>query len=406
MVNVVELRELIANGENSGVAFKEENLSSKGFAKDAVAFLNLRGGTILIGVSDDRKITGVTRPDMEEWVMNVCRDRVEPPTIPFYEELHPKEGRVAVVSFPPGPFKPYKLLAGRESEWYIRVGSTSRPCSREEMARLYQEGGFFNVAIQPVPGSSLSDLDMRRLRQYYAHVLDNPEPSSNEEWIESLALLEFVSRRDESAMATVGGVLLFGRQPRRLLPQSGIRLIIYKGSRPDYDVVRDEQLVGPMVGLFDSKLERTEDAGLAEQALGILDDTQVIPANITVSHGRRLKTGEPSLLAQALRELIVNALVHRDYTITGRDITLSIFSDRIEVSSPGRLPNTVTIEGLKQGIRYARNQLLINVMRDYGYVEHRGMGIRSKVIPAMRQYNGTEPEFMEGESEFTVVLSR
>lgn len=107
---------------------------------------------------------------------------------------------------------------------------------------------------------------------------------------------------------------------------------------------------------------------------------------------------------EAVREAIVNALVHRNYSIAGTDIMLVIFSDRLEVVSPGRLPNTVTTEGMKEGARYARNQTLVNVMRDYGYVDVRGMGVRNKVIPAMREHNGTEPDLIEEAHRFTVRL--
>ena len=107
---------------------------------------------------------------------------------------------------------------------------------------------------------------------------------------------------------------------------------------------------------------------------------------------------------EVVREVIVNALVHRDYSVAGTDIMLAVFSDRLEIQSPGRLPNTVTVDGMKSGMRYSRNQTLVNVMRDYGYVESRGMGIRTKVIPAMRAHNGTAPDLIEGEHQFTVRL--
>ena len=107
---------------------------------------------------------------------------------------------------------------------------------------------------------------------------------------------------------------------------------------------------------------------------------------------------------EALREILVNALVPRDYSIAGTDVMLSIFSDRLEIQSLGRLPNTVTVDGMRSGMRYARNQTLVNVMRDYGYVDARGMGIRNKVIPLMHINNGTEPEFVEEENRFTVRL--
>lgn len=107
---------------------------------------------------------------------------------------------------------------------------------------------------------------------------------------------------------------------------------------------------------------------------------------------------------EAVREAVVNALVHRDYSIAGTDIRLAIFSDRLEVVSPGRLPNTVTPAEMRLGQRYARNQTLVNVMRDYGYVDARGMGVRNKIIPSMRDHNGTEPDLIAEDYRFIVRL--
>ena len=100
----------------------------------------------------------------------------------------------------------------------------------------------------------------------------------------------------------------------------------------------------------------------------------------------------------------MNALVHRDYSIAGSDIMLTIYADRMEIQSPGKLPNTVTLDGMKSGMRYARNQTLVNVMRDYRYVDFRGMGVRDKIIPGMREHNGSEPEIVTEENRVTVRL--
>ena len=105
-----------------------------------------------------------------------------------------------------------------------------------------------------------------------------------------------------------------------------------------------------------------------------------------------------------IREVVVNALVHRDYSIGGTDIVLALYADRLEVQSPGGLPNTVTVDGMRSGFRYARNQTLVNIMRDYGYVDARGMGVRHKVIPGMRMHNGTEPDLLAEPNRFTVRL--
>lgn len=142
------------------------------------------------------------------------------------------------------------------------------------------------------------------------------------------------------------------------------------------------------------------ESGLVEQALDFVRrNTEPAAA---LDGGRRVdRAAYPETV---LREVIVNALVHRDYSIAGSDVTLAVFSDRLEVQSPGRLPNTVTVEGMKAGLRYARNQNLVNVLRDYRYVDFRGMGVREKVIPGMRQHNGTDPDLLSEDARFTVRL--
>lgn len=97
-------------------------------------------------------------------------------------------------------------------------------------------------------------------------------------------------------------------------------------------------------------------------------------------------------------------MAHRDYAVAGADILLAIYADRLEVTSPGRLPNSATVESLKAGFRYARNQTLVNVLRDYRYVDFRGMGIRYKVIPGMRAHNRTEPDLIATAHDFTIRL--
>jgi ATP-dependent DNA helicase RecG len=118
--------------------------------------------------------------------------------------------------------------------------------------------------------------------------------------------------------------------------------------------------------------------------------------------GRRLR--KKALPLDAVREAVVNAVAHRDYTLVGTDIEVSLYRDRLEVISPGRLPNGVTVEKMKEGLRAARNELVKEILRDYGYVEHLGMGVRNRIIGSMREHNGTEPDLIEEESRFIVRL--
>ena len=202
-----------------------------------------------------------------------------------------------------------------------------------------------------------------------------------------------------ACVATVDGLLLFGKAPARHLPQSGIRALCYANEEAGYAPCADEDLRGPLVSLRDED-DPSFEGCLVDRAWDFVRRNTTPTARFEGL--RRIDRWE--FPESVIREALVNALVHRDYSIVGTDVMLSIHPNRLEIESPGRLPNTVTVEGIKAGARYARNQTLVNVMRDYGYVESRGMGVRNKIIPGMRAHNGTEPDFVEAEHRFTVRL--
>ncbi|MBU1309832.1 MAG: ATP-binding protein, partial [Gammaproteobacteria bacterium] len=134
-----ELLEIIANGENSGIEFKRDDIRPEQLAKEVVAMANFQGGKLLLGVEDDGTISGIQRPKLEEWVMNVLQDKVHPLLLPFYEEIKLDDKKtVAVISFPLGMSKPYVVRHSGKEEIYIRVGSTSRMATREQQMRLFE----------------------------------------------------------------------------------------------------------------------------------------------------------------------------------------------------------------------------------------------------------------------------
>ena len=140
--------------------------------------------------------------------------------------------------------------------------------------------------------------------------------------------------------------------------------------------------------------------GLVEQALEFV--RRNTPVTAVLENGRRIE--KPAYPAEVIREGIVNAIIHRDYLLSGTDIELAVYSDRLEIISPGRLPNGITPERMRTGCRVARNQLLKDVMGDYGYLEHMGMGIPRKIILGMKAHNGTEPALVEEQERFILRL--
>ena len=193
----------------------------------------------------------------------------------------------------------------------------------------------------------------------------------------------------------------------------------YSGTKKDYDAKARAALRGPAVSLFPAPpddpgqslyplLPRTfseagtaVEAGVMEQALDFVRRNIEVTAWIE-NGGRRLERWDYPL--EAVREALANAVAHRDYTITVTDIELSIYTDRIEIISPGRLPNTVTVDKMRAGYRASRNELIKEVLRDYRYIEATGLGVPRRIINGMRTHNGTEPDLIEEDDRFLVRL--
>ncbi len=404
-MNKAELIELIRNGENSGVEFKRDNIPQNKLAEEMVALLNLEGGHILLGVESDQTVSGLTRDraKAEEWVMEVARTHVQPAPIPYWETIRWDDAKeVGIVSLPAdAPDKPYKAKHGSAWVTKVRVGTTTRNAIREEEERLYQQSGGLRYGLKPVRGTAMDTLDLRRLREYFVRVLESDAPgdSDAEGWQTLLTNLDLATTSAKRTVATIDGMLLFGTNPTRALPQSGIRAVCYPGNEADYTTRADEDLRGALVPLCALDGARVE-PGLVDRAWDFVRRNTMPSARL--ENARRIDRWE--FPEAVVREAVGNALVHRDYSISGADVMLAIFSDRMEIVSPGRLPNTVTTGGMKAGMRYARNQTLVNVMRDYGYVDNRGMGVRNRIIPGMRDHNGTEPDLIEEENRFIVRL--
>ncbi|WP_109793990.1 ATP-binding protein [Minwuia thermotolerans] len=398
MTTRTELLEIIANGENSGVEFKRDHLRTQDLARELVAFSNLEGGMVLLGVEDDGTITGLTRQDLEEWVMSVCRDKIRPAIVPFFEVVRNVEDNndVAIVRVTRG-YDVHALWHNNTNRYLMRVGTQSREASPEELARLFQQRGSIRAELRPVSGATLANLDRRRLRNYFGDIRQQDVPADEDEeaWQSLLINTEIMTEEG----VTVGGMLLFGKTPNRFLPHAGIDAVAYSGTEQDYDAQERTALRGPMTPLLSESGDIVEN-GLVEQALDFVQrNTRVV---IEAEGGRRVE--RPVYPPDALREGIVNALIHRDYLLTSTDIELAVYSDRLEIVSPGRLPNGITPARMRAGTRAARNQILKDVMRDYRYLEHMGMGIPRKIVRGMREHNGTEPGLVEQDERFVVRL--
>lgn len=391
MMTKLELIEMIQNGENSGVEFKRDDRGSRNFnedfAKEMVAFSNFKGGKILLGVEDSGDISGTRDNNCEEWVMNLCRNLVRPGIIPYYEEVGFEDGRrVAVIHIDMGYHKPYYVERGERRTYYLRVGSTSREATREELSRLFQASGAYHFDTSPVANTSIKDMEINKVQEYFLKYREiNLDDLSENELKDILNNADLMKRTDYGEALTVGGLLLFGKKPQRFLPNSGVTFAYSLGE-----------------SLSDQLLDRKVIEGTLPK---LIDETvKAIQRNLKApSKIKGLKRVEKTMPKEVLREAVTNAVTHRNYTI-GVETRIYMFSDRIEVRSPGALPNTVTVEKMKIGsYPCPRNPLVAQYLRDFRYVDKLGRGVQM-MFKKTKESGFAEPDLREDGEEFIVTL--
>ncbi|MDD2881952.1 MAG: ATP-binding protein [Rhodoferax sp.] len=403
-----ELLALIANGENSGVEFKRDDLRPEQLAKEIVALANLQGGRLLLGVEDDGTVSGIARPELERWVMDTVFGRyVHPLILPFYEEVAMDNGqRVAVITLTQGVAKPYVVRQNDREDIYIRVGSTSRLATREQQARLFESGGMLHAELLPVSGTQLEDLDQARLTDYLVNIAgDESAPGDQAAWEQRLCGLGLMTTRQQgSAVCTIAGLVLFGHSPRRSMRQAGVRWMSFAGDAMDYQAQDDTVLDAPLVALWKGR----PGSGRSVVAEGLMERLMdrmrpfisAEAASITAQLRRETHHRYPM---DAVREALLNAMVHRDWT-RATEVEVVNYANRLEITSPGVLQNSMTLEKMLAGQRSPRNPIMVEIMRDYGYVESRGMGVRRKIVPLTRQYSGKEAIFELTDDYLRVVI--
>ena len=395
----IDVLELIEQGEGAKLEFKRDDVQPENMAKEIVSFANMNGGTILIGVEDNGNISGIQKKNLQEWLYDTVIGRYISPSItPGYEEVLTEENKkVAVVCIPMGTEKPYVLTHNDREDVYVRYGNVCRLASREQQARLFATGGLVSVETFPIHGSSVAELDDKRVREYFYDILEFDE----KEKLEKLLIEHgFLIKTNSKYVCSYFAYVLFSKTPQKRLPlRAGLRLTVYDGIEKEYESRFDSFIGIPMVEYRgDNNVQNPiEDALHNHVYLQSYLSEEIMEGTTRIRQWHYPK--------EVIREVVVNALVHRDWT--KQDLVRVVaYNDRLEVISPGALPNGLTIDRVKSGVTIHRNQHIARVFRDYGYLELQGMGIRRKVIPLMQEKNLVEPEFEATENNFKVILRK
>ncbi len=368
---MLDLMNRIQAGEDSLNEFKSQNFHNESLAKEISAFSNMKGGTVWIGIEDNGEITGITDVKIEERIINICRNLLEPSVLPEIKS-HIVENKFKIMELiiPKGDYKPYKVKG--QNRIYIRVGSVSIEPSIPELIRLLQAGGQYQYEISSVPGTNLGDFDLLRFREYCGKY-------RNTEFNESVivSMLQNLQLMDKEMSLTVTGLLFFGNQIEIRFPQIGIQMFHFEGTDRSADMIDQAEINAPIPECIIAAVKFVQSNSKVK---GIFTEDSLIRQDIMeFDHF-------------VIRELIVNAFCHRDWSIFGQKIRLSIFSDRLEIFSPGGLPNTLTFQNALSGVSYYRNPLISQICRDYGIAEKAGRGIE-KIMKRCKEQNLPVPDF-------------
>jgi ATP-dependent DNA helicase RecG len=359
-----ELIEIISRDEDSKHQFKADFTNVNSLAAEMVAFSNSGGGHIFIGVNNDGSISGLRREDMSrlnQLVSNASSQSVRPPINPKSENIKLADGLVMVVTILDGFSKPY--MDNNGAIWVKSGADKRKVTSREEIQRMYQSAGLIHGDEILAAGITIADLDFDYFSAFMAKEY-NEKLADNETAISRL--LENMNL-SKSGTLNIAGSLLFSRSPQFRLPIFIIKAVAYPGEIIDESHYLDSQdLTGKMADIFQKAINF------------ISNNLQRIQVDRSVN-----STGELEIPRIVFVELLVNALIHRDYFVLA-PIRLFVFSDRIELINPGHLPNNLTIENIKNGVSNIRNPILASFASKILPYRGLGNGIR-RVLQAYQE---------------------
>lgn len=378
-----ELLAIIARDEDSRHQFKADVNNASSLGAEMVAFSNSAGGLILIGVkNEDGSRSGLTRDDIgriNQIVANAATNNVRPPINPVTENILLPDGLVIVVHIEQGISKPYMDTQG--FVWVKNGSDKRRVTAREELQRMFQEAALIHADETPVGGSSVADIDQEFFDAFFER--EYGERVEDQE-VSRVQLLENMNLA-KNGQLNICGALLFASRPQIRLPVFIVKAVAFPGvDIEDEHYIDSQDINGKLSDVF-------------QKVLGF------VLANIRhVQNEQSINSvGEPEIPRIVLEELIANALIHRDYFVSA-PIKVLVFADRIEIVSPGHLPNNLTIENIKMGNSNVRNPILASFAPKV--FPYRGLG--SGIKRAIKAYPDIEFVDDRAGNTFKAIIKR
>jgi len=381
-LETTELLEIASRGEDSRHQFKEDATNATSLAAEIVAFANGDGGQIFVGIADDGSVQAHDAANVErlnQLIANAATNSVRPPINPLTENISVGEGVVIVVTVPNGLSKPYMDNSG--AVW-VKSGSDKRKVTaREELQRMFQSAQLIHGDDVAVPGTSIADVDHDYFRRFFKSRFEQDLADQELSLSQVLSNMRILSNE----LLTVTGVLLFAKNPSAFLPVFHVKAVRYPGNEIHAERYLDS---ADILGRLQTQFEET----LGFVARNLRREQNARNVN---------SVGQMEIPKIVLEELIANALIHRDYFVSA-PIRLFVFDDRIEIISPGHLPNNLTVANIKVGNSNIRNPILASFATKL--LPYRGLG--NGILRALKAY--PEIEFTDDRDSnlFRVVIRR
>jgi predicted HTH transcriptional regulator len=383
MIQEEEIREILSKGETSKIQFKVNVNNEQSIAQEMLAFANAKGGNILIGVEDKTwEIVGLSDENLRRLsnlLVNAANEHIKPPIFIETETALIDGKKILVVSIPEGNDKPYK---DKDGAIFLKNGANKRKVlNNEEILRLLSQGKNLFADELPIPQASLSDLNKEKFDDFFFREFKMGYEKFGMSYEEALKAKRVV----KDGRITLAGLLFFGKNPQQIKPIFCIKCVAFYGNSIGGTAYRDSRDVhGTIPVLFDEGMAffkrnlRHTQQGQNFNSQGILEISEI-----------------------ALQELLENALIHRDY-LKNAPIRLLIFDNRIEIISPGSLPNSLTVEEIRFGNPVVRNNLMVSYAMHT--LPYRGLGSGLKraleLQPNIELINDVEGE------QFVVKIGR
>lgn len=340
-----ELTQIIQKGESSTIQFKERVNDAYSIATEMVALSNSKGGLIIIGVIDKTgELNGLNYQELQatnQLLVNAATENVKSPIVIETETISINDQKLIVVNIKEGRDKPYKDNKGII---HIKNGSDKRKVvSNEELARLLQSSNNILADETPLNNTTIKDIDEEYFKKFLKKKTRKTLKSLKLSLQQVLSNMSFASGEN----LTLAGLLLFGKTPQRFQPLFSVQCITYVGNEISGTTFKDSE--PPFEGNLEELFNKTMNFITRN-----LHKVQVEKSFNSI--------GQLEIPSVVLEELVVNALIHRDYYIKST-IKVFIFDNRIEIISPGKLPNSLTVEKIKSGTSISRNPILFSNAR-------------------------------------------